>query len=239
MTIFLLRLLLLLSLAIAALTPCFAQQQQPEKPKVPDTEARLTANVTAVLTNKMRATVSQELRINQNISNFNSHLTEVGTEFRFVEWFNLGATYRFTNRLDPEANDKHRIYGITEFAYRFKPLKLELSARLRLEREWTETVQGTEDDIRPRLEIAYKRKKLPIVPSVNAELFYTKTPEQTQFAFSRYRLRASIEYRINKQHEITAYYFYQSEEKKKRIDITHTPGLSYTYKLDVRNYKKK
>ena len=212
--------------------------QNTEKPKEKDVTARISATADIGITNKLGVSFSQEARLSENLGNVSSHLTEASVGYKVFKWLNTGATYRFTKRFDPELNNKHRIYGIVGVEYQIDPIKTEIGARVRVEREWTKDEPGMEDDIRPRLSAAYKNKKFRLEPSVSAELFYTKQQEETKYVYSRYRLRVGMDYRINKHHEVSGYYAYQSEEKKKRIDIIHIIGLSYTYKLNLYKSKK-
>jgi len=210
--------------------------QNTDKPKEKDVTARISATADIGITKKLGVSLSQQVRLNQQLGNLNSYLTEASVGYNFLKWLSASANYRFTHRLEPETNDKHRVYVIVGTEYQIDPIKIELGARLRVEKEWTVDEPGVEDDLRPRLSAAYKNKKFPIEPSVSAELFYTKTPEETKFVFARYRLRAALDYPITKKHIITGSYAYQSEEKKKSIDVIHIIGIAYTYKLNL--YKK-
>jgi len=218
---------------------CFCQNgfaQNGEKPKEKDITSRISATTDFSVTKKFDFAFSQEVRLNQNLGKVNSHLTEASVGYKVFKWLNTGLTYRFTKRFEPEANNKHRLYGILGVEYQFEPIKTEFGARVRVEREWIHDEDGVEGDIRPRISAAYKNKNIRFEPGVSAEFFWTKKQEETKYVYSRYRLRAGLDYKITKHHEVSGYYAYQSEEKKKSIEVIHIIGLSYTYKLNL--YKK-
>lgn len=205
-----------------------------DKPKEKDIAAWIGATLRTEITKRLNVSVGQQVRLSNKLAEVNSNITEVETQYALLKWLDVSAIYRFTQRPAADAENKHRLYGVIDGTYRIKPLKLELGLRFRAEREWTVNTGETENDLRPRVSLVYKRKKWPVSPGVSAELFYIKTNEDSAYTFGRYRLRADLDAEISKRHDVSAFYTYQNEEKNKRIDITHILGLSYRYSLSFK-----
>jgi hypothetical protein len=177
--------------------------------------------------------VSPELRFFDNHSRLDSWILETDVAYKLNNFLKFGGLYRYSvDFTDPDANErKHRwgLYG--KLSYRLKPI--DISYRCLFQQEYSNyysSPNGTvpENVWRNKVQIKYDRKKQDWAPYAYAEMFYTAFPEWKE-GRQKLRLSTGIEYKINKEFDLSVGYLMNKEIGVANPMTTHVIAVNIAF----------
>ena len=197
-------------------------------------DAGLWASVTVEkkITLKMSAYISEEVRLNENVSEAGTVFTEAGLSYKIIKNLTASAAYRYIQKrkVDDFYSLRHR--GIFSLSYKIKIKKVELTVRERYQFQYTD-LYSSDDGVIPE---AYLRSKLTVkynsqkkyTPYLSAELF-TQLNKLNVDEFDNARYIAGVDYKFNKQHAIDLFYLINREFNVNNPVTDYVSGIGYTY----------
>jgi len=143
--------------------------------------------------------------------------------YKVNKYLRVGGNYRFAIRSDVT---RHRFYGNVTFRYRIQQFRL--SYRVRLQKEF-EREQIAETYLRNKLRVLFNTKKA-IDPFIGTE-FYYHIFHYRGSQFDKFRIRAGIDWSLNKKSSINLFYLYQKEIYVVDPLQNYIIGVGYNYVL--------
>ena len=193
-----------------------------------------SVNFEAKLVKSVSATVSEELRFNENITELGAALTDVGLNYKLNKHFQFSVNYRFTqrHRNDNYYSFRHRFYVDIKYSKKLKPL--EFSIRTRLQDQVSDIGRASDGGVpeyylRNKLSMKWDLNK-PYTPYISFELFSSLNYPRS-YAFDGMRAAAGVEYAFSKHHKVDLYYMIQKELNVSQPETDFVVGLGYYYKL--------
>jgi hypothetical protein len=177
--------------------------------------------------------------LEQNLTSFRRSNFELGGEYRFLNWLELGAFYRFGTSFE---EDFHRLELALQFRQKIFDDKVRLSWKTSallvspyLNREYLR-FNDPLWVLRNKLKVQYNLSKR-INVFAYTELFASSRSVEMQF----FRLRTGMggSYTFKKQHEFSLEYFYQNEFNRKDPRTVQVFEVGYNYEFRKRKKKKK
>jgi len=220
-------LLLIFAIAMGGLfSPVLLAQQK---------DAGLWTNISleVKVADKLTATVSQEFRFNENISELGAYFTDAGLGYKFNKFFQVAANYRFTQRrrVDDSYSPRNRFYVDLKFQKKFKPIEFQF--RTRLQDQYADIGRASEGGIaeyysRNKFSIKWELNKL-FKPYLSVEVFSPLNYPRLN-AFDNIRTSAGVEYALSKHHNFDLYYMIQKELHLSNPITYFIVGVGYLYK---------
>ena len=176
--------------------------------------------------------LSDELRLNENISEAGTHFTEFGGEYRFTRNISGGAYYRFIQkrRVDDSYSKRHRYY--VELNYRQKIGKVNIALRERFQSQYNDIFSREkgkipEDYLRSRLAVKTKIYKATQA-FINGEVYYQLSNSQGN-ELDQLRFSAGLEYNLKRYGGLEAFYMINKEIHVNDPLTEYIIGLGYSY----------
>ena len=198
--------------------------------QVSDAGLWMSVNIDKKVTQALSFSLTQEVRMNENITEVGNILTDLGASYRFGKHFRVGAGYRYSRqrRVDDSYDTRHR-FNI-DLIWREKIQRTLLSLRFRYESQFTDMYTSPEgltpkSMIMPRLEVKYN---LPgkFEPFVYGEPYF-KINNLVYGPFVQMRLCGGVAYSFNRMHSVDLYYLYQKEYNVKHPQTDYVIGIGY------------
>jgi hypothetical protein len=193
-----------------------------------------SVNFETKLVKNVSATVSEELRFNENITELGAAFTDVGLNYKLNKHFQFAVNYRFTqrHRTDNYYSFRHRFYVDIKYSKKFKPF--EFSFRTRLQDQYADIGRAADGGVpeyylRNKLSMKWDLNK-PYTPYISLELFSLLNYPRS-YAFNGMRTAAGVEYAFSKHHKVDLYYMIQKELNVSQPETDFIVGLGYYYKL--------
>jgi hypothetical protein len=211
--------------------PAFAQNE--------DLNLWTSAGIEKKLSRRFSIALSEELRLKENISQFDMTYTNLGVKFKLSKKIRLSLYYRFIQkqRLDESMSFRHRIYGDVSFHFKFNRFLIVDRIRYQAQvKDYYSSEFGSlpEDNLRNRLELKYDIKKKPIMPYIGGEIAYQfmnpAKPEQAD-QLNLARIFTGLEFTILDNHSLDLFYMVQQELNVKKPMRDYVIGLSYGFKF--------
>jgi len=188
----------------------------------------------AKLVKKLSATVSQEYRFNENITELGSWISETGLEYKLNKYMKVSVNYRYTlkrqtnNRYSP----RHRFFIDVKAEKKIKPVIFQF--RTRFQEEYADIGRAPEGGFSGY----YSRNKFSFKfdldrkwePYLSFELFSPLHHNQP-FLFDNIRSSAGLEYSVSKHHSIDIYYMIQNEMNVNDPVTDFIGGIGYQFNL--------
>jgi hypothetical protein len=178
--------------------------------------------------------VSNELRLDNNSSEINKYLLELGVEKKLKKKFSIAGGYRYTRFYD-KGYYKNENRGIVVFKYspRIQRFVIELQTRMDYIAEMNDGyIKKDQLEWRNKITLNYKCRSFPLTPYASFEHFTLTYPS---FYADKYRLFGGAKYQITKVCDISAYFGLQNSFTK--INHIYIGGLKFSY--DFISGKKK
>jgi len=219
------KLILILACSIAASAFTVNAQQK---------DAGLWTSVTVEhqVTRKMSVSVSEQLRMYQNISDINQFFTDLGAQYELSESFRVSLNYRLSSTNEQTYfKTRHRFYVDLSYRYKLKPLVLGL--RQRVQRQ-VEALKSSENGDVPEW---YSRTKFSVkldldkkyAPYLSSEIYYViDNLNEEDNVFDKIRYEAGLDYKFNRRNSLNIFYLIQSDILEKKT-VDYIAGLGYTY----------
>jgi hypothetical protein len=177
------------------------------------------------LNEKLDLELSEELRINENVSELSDLLTDIGAIYKFSDLFRAGIFYRF--RLMPQDEEvQHEMYLNLYMNFKIKNLKA--SNRIRIHEKYRLEKKPIHL-LRYQFGLSY-----PIINQldifVSSELFYRYFYDEGD-RLSQGRYKAGLEYSISKSLGIEVYYMREIEYNNEKAINSDILGLDL--KIDL------
>ncbi len=178
-------------------------------------DAGLWTNITLekAITKDLDAVLTEEVRMNENITEVGSFFTDIGAEYKIIKGVKAGLFYRYINKRQPDNSYMryHRIY--TDLSYKHKFGRFEAGYRARFQLQYkgyntTETGHVPEWYFRQKISLTYNTKSR-FDPYLGCEIWYLIDPVWSRF--DNLRLSAGTDIRITKIHSLEVGYIIDKE----------------------------
>lgn len=200
--------------------------------QVKDAGLWLSLNAEKKITSKLSATLSQEFRMNENITELGTAFTEAGIEYKIFKKGFVGLSYRFIQKrkVDDFYSLRHRIN--VDAGYRFKVTRMSLTVRERFQTQYSDVNTSPEGHIpeyylRSKLTFKYNLEK-KYTPFMAAELFYQLNNAKGN-EIDNIRYSAGFDYEINKLHSLEVFYLINKEVNVNDPWTEYIIGIGYKY----------
>jgi Protein of unknown function (DUF2490) len=189
-------------------------------------------NIEKKIAKGFAASLSQECRFNENISELGTAFTEVGLEHKVIKRLSFGFTYRFiqNRNIDDSYSIRHRL--MADLSYRYKLKTFGFIIRERFQSQIRDVAEG-EDGFAP---VHYLRSKLTIkytpdkkyAPWLSTELFYQLNNYKGN-KIDNVRFSAGVDYDFNKHHSLSLFYIINKELNAPDPYTGYISGINYKY----------
>lgn len=211
------------------LFPCSAVQSQNK-----DFGLWTSVNFEVKIVKKVNITISEELRLNENITELGTIFTDIGLEYKLNKHFQFSANYRFYQKrtMYDYYSIRHRVYADIKYSKKLKSFQILFRTRFQV------SFRDINRDFEGGIKEYYLRNKLSLQkeinksfkPYVSIELFSSLNYPRTN-AFDNMRVAAGVDYSLSKRNKIDVYYMIQ---KQFNVSISTTDfvlGIAYLFKL--------
>jgi ribosomal protein S13 len=206
----------------------------PLKAQVNDAGLWTSVKVETKIVKKLNASIVQEFRFYENITELGAYYTEAGLDYKINKHFQVEVNYRFTHKRKVENyySIRHRLGIDLKYSKKIKPFELKYRARFQNQYE---DIGRSEDGgvaefyFRNKLNLQLDLKKA-YTPYVSVEL-YSPLNYPRYYAFNNIRYMAGIEYAITKHHKLDLYYMIHKEVNVSQPITYYVFGIGYIYKL--------
>jgi hypothetical protein len=198
--------------------------------QVNDAGLWLSANLEKKITPAFSACFTQEIRLNENITEVGTIYSDLGLSYQPWKRLKIAAAYRFLlkRRLDDTYQPMNSFYCEASYREKFKPIGLIL--RIRYQSRYAEA--GTSEyseipksNIRTKLTLKYDTDR-KIEPYIYTEIYIRLNTPEGSF-FNQLRACAGIEYKINRIHKVDLYYLIRKEFQVKNPLTDYIIGIGY------------
>lgn len=200
--------------------------------QVNDAGLWMNAEVEKIITPALSASVTGEVRMNENITEVGTVLTDVGLSYRPWKRFDVGLTYRYSGkrRLDDSYDQRHGWFADATYRVKVKPAVIDL--RLRFQSRYTDILTSDDGNI-PRNHLRGRVKlKLDLdrryEPYVSGEAFY-RVGGADGMLFDELRCMAGVEVEFNQAHAIDLHYMVTREYQVNNPRTDYVVGIGYHF----------
>ncbi|MCX6304656.1 MAG: DUF2490 domain-containing protein [Bacteroidetes bacterium] len=200
--------------------------------QVNDAQLWLSANLEKKLTPALSLGFTEEMRMNENITEVGTIFSDLGLSYRFLQRFKAGASYRFTMKRRYDDTYKYQNSWYVEGSYREKLKPVTLALRLRYQSRYAEeqTTKKSEipkNHLRTKLTVKYDLQK-KFEPYLYAETYF-RTGVTAAYSFDQLRLCAGMEYTFNRMHMIDLHYLFCREYNVVNPETDYVIGIGYYF----------
>lgn len=198
--------------------------------QVNDAGLWLTFKVEKKLTPDFSLLLSEEMRLDENMTELGTFYTEIGADYDIRKWVRASLSYRFINRrmITNRYGTSHAWFADLTLKKKFKPVIVLFRTRVKGEYKQTLT---EEDDKVPEY---YSRNKLTVkldldwkfVPFIFSEL-YLPLNHKKGLMIDKVKYCAGTEYKFNRMHSVELYYLIQKEFNVKSPVTDFVIGVAY------------
>ena len=214
-----------------------------QTPDLTEGEVWFGASYKLKFENKLEVQLEEQVRLDNDIDRVKKSFTEISLEYEVFKDFEVGAKYRFSifpnsfaeNAIEKSAFNVSRISVDVSYEFDKKDFPLSLEVRTRFQ---DATEHYTEQKItfwRNKFSLEWEASK-NITPFVEYESFY-RLNKKNEFRQDRYT--AGIEWRINKEMDISTFYRVDKEKNKKLNGRQNIVGIMFSYSMDYKKKEKK
>jgi opacity protein-like surface antigen len=208
----------------------FGQKQ--ETKVVKDLELWTSAGISKKLNKHWKISFDQEVRLTNEMSEFDTWFTDLGVDYKLNKHFRLGTNYRFyqIKEDDNQFKTKHRISADIKFKQKIDRFTIEY--RLRGQNKDEDFLESTTNDnifnIRNRISLSYNINHWKADPFFDAEL-YRRMYTLQDGKFSKLRWTMGVEFPLYKNSEVKLFYRIDNELNTNYPKDTFIIGLGYKY----------
>ncbi len=199
----------------------------------------LDVNVEKKITQAFSVVFTEEMRMNENITEVGTVLTGLGLEYKFLKKFRVGVHYRYSNkrRLDDSYDNRHKWYLDVHYKEKIRPVTVIL--KLRYQSQYTDIYSSekgevSKDHLVPKITLKYDLKR-KFEPYLYGEIYcIVGTRSEHKYnpggePLDQWRVCAGVEYSFNRMHMIDLHYLVNKEENVKDPVTSYVFGLSYYF----------
>ncbi len=206
----------------------------PLKAQVNDAGLWTSVKVETELVKKLNASILQEFRFSENITELGAFYTEAGLDYKINKHFQVEVNYRFSQKRQVENyySLRHRFSIDLKYSKKLKPF--ELKYRIRFQDQYADIGRSKDGGVpeyylRNKLSLQWDLKKA-YTPYVSVELF-SPLNYPRYYAFDNIRSIAGVEYAFTKHHKLDLYYMIHKEVNMSQPYTYFVVGIGYVYKL--------
>jgi hypothetical protein len=200
--------------------------------QVNDAGLWMSVNLEKKITPVFSAAFSQELRMNENISEAGTIFSDIGLQYKYGKHLKFAAFYRYSKkrRLDDMYDTRWSQY--VDMAYRQEVKSFALNLRMRYQLKNSELLSSSEGSatanlLIPKLIVKYDsgRKYKPYVfaePYYNLSVPTDKVLEQLRFC-------GGVEYTFNRMHAVDLHYIIQKKYTYNQPYTDYVIGIDYAF----------
>lgn len=202
--------------------------------QVNDAQAWLNIELEKKITQAFSAGFTQEVRLNENISEVGTIYSDIGVGYRFSQRFKAGISYRFTlkRRLDDTYEKRHSWYAEGSYREKFKPVELALRLRYQSrydEANTNENAGNAENHLRTKLNVNFDLDR-KYAPYLFGEAFFRLGYSPYQ-SFDELRFGGGVEYSFNRRNKLNLSYFISKEIGVNDPQTAYVIGAGYYFLL--------
>ena len=200
--------------------------------QVNDAQLWLSVNLEKKITPALAILFTQELRLNENMTETGTIFSDLGLNYRFSKRFKAGASYRFTLKRQLDDTYERKSSWYLEGFYREKLNPVSMVLRLRYQSRYAEASTSEkagipENHLRTKLTIKYDLNK-KFEPYLYGEAFFQTCMPASQ-SFDQLRLCAGIEYTFNRMHMIDLHYLFCRQYNAVNPETDYVIGLGFYF----------
>ena len=187
---------------------------------------RFGAEISKKLTKKIELQFEEEIRLNQNVTEYDRSMTTLGGSYAINKTFKAGVFYTYiyaNNQDDGYYESRHRFGGWIQAAQKLNRFKITLREKFQdtyRDEDLGNYKYNPKTYLRSKLEVSYNIKKSPFTPYLSAEMHYQlNNPSGNET--DKWRYTAGTEYTINKKFTIDLFY-----RLDKEINVKNPANIS-------------
>ncbi|MBN4049717.1 DUF2490 domain-containing protein [Bacteroidales bacterium AH-315-N07] len=192
-------------------------------------------NAEIKISNNLRASVEQQVRLIDNISSFDKTFTDLGFTIRFSRNLRLSANYRYI--FENIGLNNQRVYFSLLFRKRILD-RTRLSYRIRYQNQFDKLLNENRY-LRNKLRLNYNIRKSKLDPYLAVELYYHfnnyivyKNEEVLVYhEFNKYRIQFGWNINLRNNRSMDIFYIYQKEFNVNNPEIDNIFGIIYNFRL--------
>jgi hypothetical protein len=212
---------------IMLVIPAFAQNT--------DLRARVGASFSFDISNNLGASVEVEQRFKNNMAAYDKTLIEPDIHYNINKKVRIGFAWRTMYDTSERGyySLKHRGSGYLRYRIAISDFDFRIKSSLQYGvDDLTTSMLSTNNNLinRNALTLRYNWFGKPITPEIGCELYYHMNNPRGSI-INQFRMKAGIEYRVNKKTDITLYYLFDNEFNIAHPTDSHVLGLFCSYKL--------
>jgi len=198
-----------------------------------DMELWTSVELEKKVSKKVRISLEEELRFNDNISRFNKFYSNLGLSYRINKFVRVGCNYRFEQKKQPENyySTRHRLSA--ELILRYKVNRFRISCRNRYQQKYAD-INSSDDGLIPRsytrsrIQVEYNIRKNPLTPYISYEFYYkVNNVEDNEIDTNRYT--AGLEYPLNKRNDLDIFFRIAEQVNVNKPVTSSIIGVSYSF----------
>jgi hypothetical protein len=186
------------------------------------------------INNKFRLDFEQQLRFNENISNYDFTFSELAFRYKVFKYLNLKALYRYSFIPAGESvtangeNDASRVSIDASTGTEIFKTGINVGYRLMYQDSWDNTTMIGKHYVRTRFDISYNLCKL-VDPYADWESYF-RFDGKNQWRQHRYTF--GLNWRVTKKIDIDSYFRYQKEINVNHPEMLYIWGLALVYSIN-------
>jgi hypothetical protein len=177
---------------------------------------------------RMRISLTDGLRFHENSTQFSKHFNQVNFSYRFTPKFSSTFSYRLVQKSDKKIGFSIRNRLQLDLAYNTSFRKFSFEFQERFQTQIADINRSVNWNIptnylRTRITVDYKLVS-KFKPFVSSEIFYL-----IGYDFTNYRLRAGLNYKLNKKNSFSLFYMLDQEINVNKPISVYVLGTSYKF----------
>ncbi|MCF8276989.1 MAG: DUF2490 domain-containing protein [Flavobacteriales bacterium] len=195
------------------------------------------------LTKNLKASLQQQVRLNNSSSHVEETFTELGLGYDLPKGLDVGAAYRLSwvQQQDHRFSPDHR-YNV-DIGYSLSIWKLKTALRARFQHSPSQYLinerlepEGSPVFVRLKLSMEYRKLK-KLTPGIEFETFI-RVEDPTQAGANKFRYRAFLEVDLPKRQEFEIFYMLQTDHSDRIPEFQNVVGFKYAYEWKRPKKKK-
>lgn len=189
-------------------------------------------NLEKKLNKQFSVSVSEEIRMNENVTEIGTFFTDLGVNYKINKIFKIGGYYRFINKrnLDDSYNKRNRFYF--DLSCKTKMYLFSLTFRTRFQSQFKETNKSADAGIAEN----YWRNKLSLKYDLNKKIgfigsyeIFTPLRSYDKVFKDNQRFNLGLEYTFNKMHSFNLSYMIQNESNVNNPESDYITCIGYNF----------
>ncbi len=182
------------------------------------------------ITRKLEGTLSEQLRLQHDLTAINQLLTDAGLTYSVTKKFKAGINYRFIqSNQENYYSKRHRFY--IDLSYKEKFGIISLTLRERIQTQYSDYYSRENGKIpiwtlRSKLTAKFDLNK-KYSPYLAGEIYYLIDDAKEIEGYSRYRIETGFDYDFNRIHSLNPFILYQHIISPPFDELIY--GFTYTY----------